>query len=113
MSKKTLWLIVLITGIVLFAALIFSPIAMVVLFVLLAAAVYYRTAATSKYQSKRIIDLVTVGMVLSVSAKLKCVTSFPVDPLELSGAAIFLYGWGILIMEKFYEGLRGQPAKDQ
>jgi 4-hydroxybenzoate polyprenyltransferase len=60
-ERRVLWFIVLITVIALLAAFIFSTIAMVVLFILLATGIYYRTAATSKYQSKRIIDLVHCG----------------------------------------------------
>lgn len=29
------------------------------------------------------------------------------DPLKIAGVLIFAYGWGVLIVEKFWEGLKG------
>jgi hypothetical protein len=34
------------------------------------------------------------------------------DPFEIAGTLIFAYGWGILIIEKFREGLRGSNHHD-
>ena len=72
--------------------------------VLLAGLVYYfRQAHTSQKNKKRIVDLLVVGVVLLVTPTLSAYTNH--DPFKISGVLIFAYGWGVFIIEKFWEGL--------
>ncbi|MEW6173385.1 MAG: hypothetical protein AB1510_10025 [Bacillota bacterium] len=67
---------------------------------------YFRQAHTSQKNKKRIVDLLVIGVVLWVTPKLS--THIKMDPFEIGGILIFAYGWGILIIEKFWEGLKGE-----
>ncbi|MEW6772124.1 MAG: hypothetical protein AB1330_12155 [Bacillota bacterium] len=66
---------------------------------------YFRQAHTSQRNKKRIVDLLSIGALLWVTPKLSAYTKM--DPFEIGGMLIFAYGWGILIVEKFWEGLKG------
>ncbi len=75
---------------------------------------YFRQAHTSQKNKSRIIDLLVIGVVLLVSPKLSAYieasfSSQPAginDPFEVAGILLFAYGWLILIVEKFWEGLK-------
>jgi RsiW-degrading membrane proteinase PrsW (M82 family) len=72
--------------------------------VLVAALVYYfRQVQTSQKNKKRIVDLLLVGVVLWLTPSLCEYINY--DPFKVSGILIFAYGWGVFIIEKFWEGL--------
>jgi len=76
---------------------------------LLAGLVYYfRQAYTSQKNKNRIVDLLTVGVILWVTPKLSAYTNK--SSFEISGILIFAYGWGIFIIEKFWEGFKGKNS---
>ncbi len=85
------------------------------LVLLLGLVYYFRQAHASQKNRNRIIDLLVIGVILLASPKLSAYintrfTSEPAginDPFEIAGILIFAYGWGILIVEKFREGLKG------
>jgi len=70
---------------------------------------YFRIAHTSQKNKTRIIDLLVVGVVLWISSKLRVYVK--IDPLETAGILVFAYAWGILIVEKLWEGLKGNDQK--
>lgn len=67
---------------------------------------YFRQAYTSKKNKSRIVDLLAVGVILWIAPKLSIYTGM--DSFEISGILIFAYGWGIFIIEKFWEGFKGE-----
>ncbi|MDF9409210.1 hypothetical protein L7E55_12725 [Pelotomaculum isophthalicicum JI] len=67
---------------------------------------YFYQAYTSQKNKKRIVDLLAVGVILWVAPKLS--TYINKEPFEVSGILIFAYGWGIFIIEKFWEGFDGK-----
>ncbi len=68
---------------------------------------YFLAAASAKRQRTRVIDLLVVGLLLLLSGYLKkrIPALAQLDSLEIGGLLIFAYGWAILIVEKFREGL--------
>ena len=60
-------------------------------------------ANSAKNHKKRIIDILIVGIILGLSPKIGHLLGL--EPLELGGLGVFAYGWGILIVQKFREGL--------
>lgn len=78
--------------------------------IVLAGIIYlFRVASSAKQQKTRIFDLITVGLLLLLSVYLqRYVPGFSRrDSLEIAGILVFAYGWVILIVEKFREGLKG------
>ncbi len=75
---------------------------------------YFRQAHASQKNKNRIIDLLVIGIVFLASPKLSAYietnfSSQPAginDPFEIAGILIFAYGWLILIVEKFWEGVK-------
>ncbi len=47
-----------------------------------------------------------VGVILWVTPKLSVYTNM--DSFDISEILIFAYGWGIFVIEKFREGLKGE-----
>jgi predicted tellurium resistance membrane protein TerC len=70
---------------------------------------YFYQAYTSQKNKKRIVDLLAVGVVLWLTLKLSAYINR--EPFEVSGILVFAYGWGILIIEKFWEGLDDKKSK--
>lgn len=68
-------------------------------------AYYFRQAFASQKNKARIVDLLVVGIILFTSPKI-CV-HIKTNPLMIAGILVFAYAWGILIIEKFWEGYKG------
>ncbi|MGI6648634.1 MAG: hypothetical protein ACOX5W_06125 [Bacillota bacterium] len=64
---------------------------------------YFYIANTVNSQKKRIIDLLVIGAIIWLSPVIE--EWMKIDSLKIVGFLIFAYGWGILIGEKFLEGL--------
>ncbi|WP_028306665.1 hypothetical protein [Desulfitibacter alkalitolerans] len=79
----------------------YSIIAIIVLVVALA--YWVRVASTSKHNKKRITDILVIGIAMLIASKISQFTN--IEPLKLAGAIILVYGWAILIFEKYIEGL--------
>lgn len=75
---------------------------------------YFRQAHTSQKNKNRIIDLLVIGVVLLIAPKVSAYIEANLssqsaginDPFEIAGILIFAYGWLILIVEKFWEGVK-------
>ncbi len=67
---------------------------------------YFRQAYTSQKNKNRIVDLLAIGVILWVTPRLSTYTNK--GSFEISGILVFAYGWGIFIIEKFWEGLKGR-----
>jgi hypothetical protein len=65
---------------------------------------YFRQAFTSQKNKGRIVDLLVVGIILFMSPNIHI--HIKTDPLSIAGVLIFAYAWGILIVEKFWEGYK-------
>jgi hypothetical protein len=74
------------------------------LLLLVGLAYYFRQAFASQKNRTRIVDLLVVGIILFMSPKIHVFTE--PDPLTIAGLFVFAYAWGILIVEKFWEGYK-------
>ncbi len=72
-------------------------------------AYYFYQAYTSQKNKKRIVDLLAIGIILWLTPKISAYINR--EPFEVSGLLIFVYGWGIFVIEKFWEGLNGKKSK--
>lgn len=75
---------------------------------------YFLVAASVKKQRARALDLLTVGLLLMISSYLekRLPEQSALNSTQISGFLIFIYGWLIVIKEKFLEGLHGDQDGD-
>jgi hypothetical protein len=68
---------------------------------------YFLVAASVKKQRTRVIDLLVIGLLLYVSPYLEnwLPEQLALNSTQIAGLLIFIYGWLIVIREKFREGL--------
>lgn len=68
---------------------------------------YFLVAASVKKQRTRILDILTTGFLLFISSYLEkwLPEQLALNSTQIAGLLIFIYGWLIVIREKFREGL--------
>lgn len=68
---------------------------------------YFRVAASVKHERRRIIDFLVIGLLIFISSYLEqwLPESSNLNNTQIAGFLIFVYGWIIVIREKFREGL--------
>lgn len=72
--------------------------------ILVAAVVYYLyVVSTVQTGKKRIQDLAVVAIILWLSPVIS--SAMKINALSAAGFLVFVYGWAILIIKKFQEGL--------
>lgn len=71
---------------------------------------YFRVAASVKRERTRIIDILVVGLLIFISSYLEqwLPESSTLNSTQIAGFLIFVYGWIIVIGEKFREGLHDE-----
>ncbi|MBO8158932.1 hypothetical protein [Thermosyntropha sp.] len=68
---------------------------------------YYLYLSSSSKQYLRIRDLLIIGLILWISPIIsEMIWQNELHPMQISGVLVFIYAWGIFIVEKFFEGLK-------
>lgn len=75
---------------------------------------YFLVAASVKKQRARALDILTVGLLLVFSSYLekRLPEQSALNSTQIAELLIFIYGWLIVIKEKFLEGLHGDEDGD-
>lgn len=84
------------------------PLRYLFLIILIAIAYYLYVASTVKIGKERIRDIIVIAIILWLSSLISSYTKF--NALSIAGFLVFAYGWVILVIQKFKEGLNDDKS---